>query len=127
MLNLRAALHSMQQFEAICSHQPHAQLQQPERMATPHTTDLVYACADWLHMSTCAGGMNGNMHQRMVEQGFNTSAHPQVQLLSSFRHPNIVQYVGTVREDGYLYIFLELIRVCGERATATCSKDRAVQ
>jgi hypothetical protein len=35
----------------------------------------------------------------------------QVQLLSSFRHPNIVQYVGTVREDGYLYIFLELIRV----------------
>jgi hypothetical protein len=34
-----------------------------------------------------------------------------VQLLSGFRHPNIVQYVGTARHGACLYIFLELIRV----------------
>lgn len=33
----------------------------------------------------------------------------QVALLSTLRHPNIVRYVGTLRENRTLYIFLEFV------------------
>jgi serine/threonine protein kinase len=33
----------------------------------------------------------------------------QVALLSTLRHPNIVRYVGTLRENRSLYIFLEFV------------------
>lgn len=36
---------------------------------------------------------------------------PQVALLASLHHPNIVRYVGTSRQDNALYIFMEFIPV----------------
>ena len=35
----------------------------------------------------------------------------QVALLSTFNHPNIVRYSGTLREGGSLFIFLEYVPV----------------
>lgn len=37
------------------------------------------------------------------------SQYTQVALLSTLRHPNIVRYVGTLRENRTLYIFLEFV------------------
>ncbi|KAL2633187.1 hypothetical protein R1flu_004666 [Riccia fluitans] len=38
-----------------------------------------------------------------------TQLEQEIELLSRFKHDNIVQYLGTQRADGKLYIFLELV------------------
>ncbi|KAL3694551.1 hypothetical protein R1sor_008202 [Riccia sorocarpa] len=38
-----------------------------------------------------------------------TQLEQEINLLSGFKHENIVQYLGTERADGKLYIFLELV------------------
>lgn len=46
-------------------------------------------------------GKNGKQAIRQLEQ--------EIALLSEIQHPNIVQYLGTERDDENLYIFLELV------------------
>ena len=60
----------------------------------------------------------GSRHQPLL---YRCAGKHQVLLLSMLNHPNIVRYVGTLRDGPTLYIFLEYVPVC------ICTKDQTLQ